>query len=71
MENHKPFRLVQNDNTRESWLWFPEEERWHKCSKKEFSALSSFAEILRSSDNPEQTLKDVAKFCANPNDYDY
>ena len=71
-QNHsKAFRLVQKDTTRESWLWYPEEQRWHKCNPSEFYALRSFAESLRISNNPEKVLKDVAKFCANPNDYDY
>ena len=62
MSEHPPFRLLQRDTTHESWLWYPEENRWHKCNKTEFYALRSFAEILQMADDPVQLLKDVSTF---------
>jgi hypothetical protein len=62
MTNHKPFRLIQNDNTRESWLWFPEEDRWHECDEEEFDALKSFAKALRDAEDPLYVLKYISTF---------
>lgn len=67
MESHKPFRLVQNDNTRESWLWFPEKEEWHKCDENEFEPLKSFAQNLRDAEDPLMVLHYVSLFVSNMN----
>ena len=64
-EAHKPFRLLQNDNTRESWLWLPEQERWHKCNEKEFDALKSFAQNLEEAEDPLMVLHYVSLFVNN------
>ena len=65
MTPHKPFRLVQNDNTRESWLWFPEKEQWHKCNEEEFDALKSFAQSLSDAEDPLMVLHYVSLFVSN------
>tara|TARA_Y100000310_G_scaffold8430_1_gene8990 strand:+ start:757 stop:984 length:228 start_codon:yes stop_codon:yes gene_type:complete len=70
MNKQKPFRLVQNDNTRESWLWFPEQERWHKCEEKEFDALKSFAQSLSDAEDPLMVLHYVSLFVNNLEDLD-
>ena len=64
-ELHKPFRLLQNDNTRESWLWLPEQERWHVCNESEFDALKSFAQNLHDADDPLMVLHYVSLFTSN------
>jgi len=70
MTSHKPFRLVQNDNTRESWLWFPEQEEWHKCDVEEFDALKSFAQNLEDAEDPLMMLHYVSLFVNNINGSD-
>ena len=65
MINHKPFRLVQNDKTRESWLWFLEKEDWHKCNEEEFDALKSFAQNLEEAEDPLMVLHYVSLFVSN------
>jgi len=66
-EAHIPFRLLQNVNTRESWLWLPEQERWHACNESEFDALKSFAQNLEEAQDPLMVLHYVSLFVNNMN----
>ena len=68
MTLHKPFRLLQNDNTRESWLWMPEQEKWHVCNESEFDALKSFAQALSEAPDPLFVLQYVSVFINGIND---
>ena len=67
-ELHKPFRLIQNDDTKESWLWFPENSSWHKCEEREFEPLKSFAQNLRDAKDPLAVLHYVSLFVSNMNE---
>ncbi len=71
MKDHLPFRLIQNDNTRESWLWFPEKNAWHKCEEREFEPLQSFAQSLRNTADPLMLLHYVSLFVSNLDSSDY
>ncbi len=58
------FCLIQNDNTKESFLWVGNnriEGKWFKEQNESFIDLKAFTEILRNSDDPEGVIRELAK----------
>ena len=58
--NHPVFRIVQDDTTRNSWLWHPELDNWKKADESEFAALKLLVHALREVDDPTEVLHQIA-----------
>ena len=60
---HNPYCVIQNENTRETFVWFGQNEfdgRWLKLGEREFDGFKELNEILFNSKNPSETLYTIA-----------
>jgi len=62
MEKPVPeFAIFQDSKRQRSALWVKDTGEWIECRSGEFLAISVLADMLRSSSNPTETMKEIAK----------
>ena len=60
MENKVPqFAIFQNSRTKQSSIWVGEQGRWVDAQESEFEALWTLAQIIRSSKNASEVMKEL------------
>jgi len=55
------FAIFQNSRRRVCAIWTKSQGRWQECQPDEYDAINLFVTLLRESDNPHETLKEIVK----------
>ena len=52
------FAIFQNSRTKQTAIW-TKENRWTKCREDEYTAMRLLVQLIRTSDDPELTMKKI------------
>jgi hypothetical protein len=66
--NVPDFAIFQDDNRRVTSLWSKGKGKWVQCQESEFDILQGLAEYIRTCDNPEQVMREIADQVRNSSD---
>jgi hypothetical protein len=58
--NVPDFAIFQNDRQRATSLWSKGKGEWVQCQESEFDILRGLAEYIRTCDNPEKVMREIA-----------
>jgi hypothetical protein len=50
--------IFQNSRTRQTAIW-TKESKWQKCREDEYAAMRLLVQLIRTSDDPELTMKKI------------
>ena len=70
MEHVPEFAILQNSKTRETALWTKERGKWFPAGEDEYDILKGIAQLIRTSEYPEEVLKGL-KFAAEEKNSEY
>lgn len=68
MKNHKPFRILVNDNTREVFFSADDNPWQRDGTKNAYEQAIKLSMILRSVPNPTEILREMAEYWAKINE---
>ena len=70
LESVPEFAILQNSRTRETAIWTKERGQWFPAEKIEYDILHGIAQLIRTSEYPDEVLKGL-KFDAEENNSEY
>ena len=58
--NVPDFAIFQNDNQRVTGIWSKGKGEWIQCEESEFDILQGLAQYIRTCDEPEIVMREIA-----------